>query len=283
MQKGVAHWRWVGEPLGRLFVRTERNLLVLSDSVVTISPDFVRTLSEWGLSTERISVIENWAPLEELPHRSRQSSWSTTHGLADKTTFLYSGTLGRKHDPTLLLELAVRFRHRPDVVLVVISEGQAAEWLAVQKESLALDNLVLLPFQPYDALPDVLGSADVLVVILERDAGVFSVPSKVLTYQCAGRPLLAAVPPENLAGRIIAESECGLVFDSDDREGFLAAAEKLAADEDLRIRLGRNGRTYAEATFDIGVIADRFETVLAHVAASSFSRERPTTKLRPNG
>ena len=63
--------------------------------------------------------------------------------------------------------------------------------------------LMLLPFQPYEVLPEVLASADVLIAILEPDAGVFSVPSKVLSYHCAGRPILAAIPAENLAARII--------------------------------------------------------------------------------
>ena len=42
--------------------------------------------------------------------------------------------------------------------------------------------LTLLPFQPYADLPDVLGSGDILVVLLEQDAGEFSVPSKTLSY-----------------------------------------------------------------------------------------------------
>ena len=58
----------------------------------------------------------------------------------------------------------------------------------------ACGSLRCLGFQPFEVLPDVLGSADVLVAILEPDAGVFSVPSKVLSYFCAGRPVLLAVP-----------------------------------------------------------------------------------------
>jgi len=36
------------------------------------------------------------------------------------------------------------------------------------------------------------------VVILEREAGRFAVPSKVLSYLCAGRPLLAEVRTHGL-------------------------------------------------------------------------------------
>ena len=55
----------------------------------------------------------------------------------------------------------------------------------------------------------------------------------------------------------------GVVVATDDREGFLAAAEKLLSDESLRCFHGENARRYAEWAFDIERIAGRFETVLS--------------------
>ena len=54
-----------------------------------------------------------------------------------------------------------------------------------------------------------LASATVLIGILEEDAGVFSVPSKVLSYLCAGRPIVLCAPAENLASRTLLEAEAG--------------------------------------------------------------------------
>jgi glycosyltransferase involved in cell wall biosynthesis len=121
---------------------------------------------------------------------------------------------------------------------------------------------MLLPFQPYAALPYVLGSAEVVVTILEPEAGVYSVPSKVLTYHCAGRPLLAGVPRENLAGRIIERNGSGIVVDPTDADKFVGAAEELLADDALRRRMAQAGRRYAERTFDIAWIGDAFESIL---------------------
>jgi glycosyltransferase involved in cell wall biosynthesis len=178
--------------------------------------------------------------------------------------FLYSGTLGLKHNPGLLLALAQRFTDRPDIAVVVISEGLGADWL--KERAAAAPNLVILPFQPFDRLADVVASADVLVAILEPDAGVFSVPSKVLTYLCAGKPILAAIPLANLASRIITRTDAGYVVAPDDERGFLAAAERLAADEGERSRQGAAARAYAERTFDIAAITDRFEALAKSLA-----------------
>ena len=129
----------------------------------------------------------------------------------------------------------------------------------------AEDALRLLPYQPYERLPEVLASADVLVAVLEPEAGAFSVPSKVLTYLCAGRPLLGALPADNLAARVIARSGGGIVVPPRDPRALVAAAEELLADSGWRAELGRAARSYAETAFDLGRIADRFELVLGGV------------------
>ncbi|MBA3366293.1 MAG: glycosyltransferase family 4 protein [Actinobacteria bacterium] len=271
----------VGRLLGNAFVALERRLLARSDAIVAISPDFSPTLERWGLEAAKVHVIENWAPLNELPLRSRDNAWACDHGLAGHRVILYSGTLGLKHNPDLLLQLALAFR-RDDVRTVVVSEGPGADWLREHARDRSLENLIVLGYQPYERLADVLASGDILAVILEPEAGGFSVPSKVLSYHCAGRPLLAAIPHENLAARVISGNESGVVVDPRDAQGFVAAAKALVDDEPLRERLGRNARAYAEATFDITAIGDRFEHVLA-AAAAAHAGVKPVGDATPAG
>ena len=122
--------------------------------------------------------------------------------------------------------------------------------------------MLLLPYQSYERLPEVLASAEVLLALLEPDAGSFSVPSKVLTYLCAARPLLVSVAEENLAARVVERSGGGLVVAPKDPEALLTAAADLHADATRRAEMGRSARAYAETTFDLERIADRFEQVL---------------------
>jgi putative colanic acid biosynthesis glycosyltransferase WcaI len=237
----------------------ERRLLRRSDGIVIIAEDFLPLLRRWGVHEERVTVIENWAPLRELPVLPRDNAWSRKLGLADRTVFLYSGTLGFKHDPSLMLELA-RWASGRDALALLVSEGPGADWL--EENAMPEDALRLLPYQSYDRLPEVLASADVLVAVLEPEAGSFSVPSKVLTYLCAGRPLLASLPSDNLAARVIERSGGGIVVPPGDARALVAAAEELVADPERREELGRAARAYAERTFDLDAITDRFEQVL---------------------
>ena len=250
----------LGDYLGRSFTWLERSIVRRADAVVAISEDFRGTLNAWGIPDDAIEVIPNWAPLDELPPRPRQNPWSAKNDLDDKTVLLYSGTLGIKHNPDLLLQLALRHRDS-DTVLVVNSEGIGADWLREKATEHGLSNLRVLGYQAWEDMPDVLATGDVLIAILEPEAGAFSVPSKVLSYHCAGRALLAAIPGANLAARIITDSRSGLVVDPGDTAGFVAAGTRLVEDEALRRDAGQKARNYAEETFDVARIGERFDAL----------------------
>lgn len=250
----------LGRLVGGRFEALERSLLRQASGVVPITTDFVPLLERWGVPEGRCTVIENWAPLAEIPVRPRDNAWRRAQGLGDRFVFLYSGTLGLKHRPELLFELAAH--HVDDADVVVISEGLGASRLRQMLDERPLPNLRLLPFQPFEQYPEILGAADTLVALLEPTAGTFSVPSKVLSYLCAGRPILGAIPPENLAARTIERAGAGLVVPPVDEEAFLLAAKRLRNEPRLRAAAGMQARAYAEATFDTGRVTDRFQLVL---------------------
>lgn len=264
----------VGAAIGWRFRRLEGRILRGSDAVVLISDDFRGCLTDWKVSPASVSVIENWAPLDAISPGPKDNPWSREHGLADKRVLLYSGTLGLKHDPSLILSLAQSFSSASDVRVVVVSEGLGADWL--REHGRRLPTLVVLPFQAFKDLPNVIASADVVLAILEPDAGVFSVPSKVLTYMAAGKAIVAAMPIANLAARTVVLARAGLVVPPGDHAAFVRSAHSLLDDLDSRATAGRAGRAYAVQHFAIGPIADRFESILRR-AASRSGIAQPTT------
>ena len=184
----------------------------------------------------------------------KDNAWSRAHGLDKEFSFIYSGTLGRKHSPTLLLRLA----EESGAQVAVVGQGLGMKQLEIVRKP---STLRLLPLQAPEAIADVLATADVLVATLETDAAVFAVPSKILSYLCAGRPILLSAPKENLAARTVLRANAGIVVDPGDEAGFLAAADQLRADPHMRAVMGANGRAYADRTFDLSSITDKFETV----------------------
>jgi glycosyltransferase involved in cell wall biosynthesis len=94
------------------------------------------------------------------------------------------------------------------------------------------------------------------------------VPSKILNYLCAGRPVLAVLPDDNAIASMVRTADAGIITPPGDHGAAATALKQLLTDPALRRRLGRNGRQYAQQSFDIAEIADRFEDLLrsAHTA-----------------
>ena len=249
----------------------ERRLLRRSQAVIAITPDWLPLLERWGVNPDRVSVIPNWAPIAELPYHDAATDWADRHGIRVRPLFVYAGTLGRKHDPSLLTSLAADI---PAATLLVVAEGAGADRLS--HEPTLPSNVIVMKPVPHEELSDLLGTADVLVVVLSRDAGTFSVPSKVLSYLAAGRPILAAIPAENLAAVTVRRAGAGMVVDPSDRAGFVQAGRRLADDGGQRIAAGLAARRYAESTFDIDHITDRFEAILTMQPRADTAHSRGT-------
>lgn len=253
----------LGWVIGKYYELSEQRLLKKSEATVLITQDFLPLMNKWGVNGDSTYVIPNWATLDEIPCHPKSNAWSRQHGLDDKFCIMYSGTLGLKHNPELLLALAENFKDNEKLKIVVISEGLGVEWLEQKKQERNITNLILMNYQQHTQMPEVLSSADVLIALLSRDAGVYSVPSKVLTYLCIGRPLLLALPSENLASKLVLENLAGIVVSPDDTRGLVNSVKKLLKDEKLRSSMGQAARAYAERTFDINRITGEFENIFA--------------------
>jgi glycosyltransferase involved in cell wall biosynthesis len=252
----------LGTLIGQYYRRLENAMIRRSDHVVVISPEFATAVEKLtGIPAARISVIENWAPLEDLELKPRNNIWAKANLPAAPFRAIYSGTLGFKHNPDLLLKLAKGI----DGEVIIFSEGPAAEALQRQATAENVTNLRVSGWLPFETLPDALGGADLLIVILEPEAGIFSVPSKILTYMCAGRPILGSIPSVNLAARLIKDNGAGIVVSPEDEDSFVGAAHKLVADTKTRDKMGKAARAYAEKAFDIDLIRKRFETIFTDI------------------
>ena len=222
-----------GHLVGAWYKFLDSRQMRAADHVVLITEAFRPQIEAWGVPEDRVSIIPNWGAIDEIPQRSRDNAWAAEHGLIAKPVCLYTGTLALKHDPRLLEAVA-----RADIAeMVVVAFGVGKDTLEKAKASGSLNRLHLLPLQPFERFADVLGSADVLAAVIEREAGEFSVPSKVLSYLCAGRPIVLSAPKDNLAAQILEQSGAGIVVEPGDVSGFREAVSRFLDDPGAARRL----------------------------------------------
>jgi colanic acid biosynthesis glycosyl transferase WcaI len=251
-------------PVGRMLVvvaaRLERQIAQGAGRCVAITPAFLPLYRNWGIPESAVKVISNWAPVDELPRLPQDRGWLGGRQI-NQHVLLYSGTLGLKHDPSALLDLATS-PMLADCTVVVTSQGKGRAWLDERAGSTDPGRLVLLDYVDYVDLPGALCSADILLVLLESDASRYSVPSKVLTYMCAGRPIVGLMSSANAAAVTLAEEAVGLVENPGDHDRLATQVRRLIDDPQRAREMGDRARRYAEITFDVGRIADDFEELL---------------------
>jgi colanic acid biosynthesis glycosyl transferase WcaI len=268
-------------PLVRRVVEgIERAALRQAAAVVPIGDSFVAQYHRWGLDLRDVSVVPNWAPLTEIYPCPRDNGWAQEQGLRpDGLRLVYAGTLGRKHNPELLVELLEQARAAGvDADLVVVSEGEGADLVAQRGRQ--VPGVRVLPFQPVARLPEVLSSGDVLVALLEPDASAFSIPSKVLSYFAAGRTVLGLLPEDNASAADI--SAAGGHVEAPTASGVTEAAAWLATvagdRQEIELR-GRRARDLAERRFDVNKSADEFVALMSRAVgrrpAESAAAPRP--------
>ena len=161
-----------------------------------------------------------------------------------------------------VLEAAKLLAGDPDILFVIVGEGLKKEALRKKAASLGLRNAAFLPFQPYRDLPDLLASADVLLVPLDKEKSQLSVPSKLYTFMAAGRPILGLAEPDSEVANLLREKECGLAVPPDEAAAVAEAVRTLERSPEKRRLLGGNAREHVVRQFAKDKILGSYDKLL---------------------
>lgn len=251
--------KYIGSLIGYFFYLIEKKCLNSADEIISISESFNSIIKTWGINSDKIKLFENWAQINEIPLLSKENSFSKSFSLEKSFNIIYTGTLGMKQNPDVLLEIAKYYSNREfNVKVVVVASGEGLEYLKYQIKTNDLSNLICLPLQPYDILPQVLATADLLIATLNEDAGDYCVPSKVLTYYCSGKASLLVVPTHNQAAKITIENDLGIVVSPNNKEELFEQLNFYMGKPEKLSEKGSNARLYAEVNFNPINLGNRF-------------------------
>jgi glycosyltransferase involved in cell wall biosynthesis len=176
---------------------------------------------------------------------------------------VFAGNLGTAQSVETLVEVADKLRHLSEVRIVLVGSGSMSSWIETQKQSRALDNLVLAGRFAVSEMPHFFSRAAGLLVTLKQDeAFSYTIPSKVQAYLAAGRPIIAALDGEG--ARVIQEAGAGLTTAAQDAEGMANCIEQLfRMTSDERESLGQAGRAYYLEHFEMERQSQRLVEILS--------------------
>jgi glycosyltransferase involved in cell wall biosynthesis len=113
-------------------------------------------------------------------------------------------------------------------------------------------------FFPEAQLSALFASADIAVVTLAQGFGDTSVPSKILAYMAAGRPVVAAAPAGSETAREVTASRAGIVVPPADGRAMSEAIRRLMDDGVARGRMGDDARARVSAHWNRAAVLSRY-------------------------
>jgi colanic acid biosynthesis glycosyl transferase WcaI len=254
------------QKLIRIFKILEKFAYRTATKITVIADGFVENLLGKGVPSHKIEKIPNWVDINFIRPMSKQDNeFREIHQLKDKFVVLYSGNIALTQGLTTVINAAVRLRHIHDIAIVIVGEEKALEQLKLYRDICKATNVVLLPFQPREKLPDMLAAADVGLVVQKSNVISFNMPSKIQVLLASGRAVLASVPANGTAARALLESGGGVIVPPEE-PGALAAAILDFYHNPGKVKLlGEKSRQYAIENYAFEQALDRYEKLFAAV------------------
>ena len=245
--------------IGRL---VESLAMRLNQRVIVINERFAGYARQSGVAPGSLQVVPNWVN-DRVPHSAHGRSM---FGLKDDLFLIvYAGNIGHKQGLDVLPALSKLMS--PNSQLLVIGDGSQKDRLEEACRQVGASNITFTGLQSPESLASALASANVL--FLSQSARVVDsvVPSKLLTYMAAGKPVLAAVDANSVAAEIVKKAGCGIVVmpgsARDIADGFADLAARPL--EELGM-LGENARQYVADHHNRGSILARWVSLIGELA-----------------
>lgn len=258
-----------------LVASLEKYCLKHASIVRILSEGFKPGLGRLGVAEEKMALVYDWVDTDLIRPISRENHFAQAQGLNGRFRVVYAGNMGLSQGLELVLEAAERLADHADIQFIFVGDGSAHANLVSIADQRGLDNVLFIPFQPREILPDVLASADVSLIVLKKGIGIDSLPSKTFSILASGRPAIACVDENSETRKLIEKAKAGRWTPPEDPIALVAAILELQQNNDLRLDLGRNGRAWSAVHHSPDSAAWQFESLLQKIIVGDRPKNLP--------
>ena len=246
----------------RAFRALERFIYRRARYITVHSPGNKEFIAGLGIPEGKIKVIHNWVNLDAFKAEGKNIPLGTGIELRSKFVVLFAGVMNYAQDMDVIIDTARRLRKHPEIVFLLVGEGSQKNRIKTRIEKFSLKNIILHPFIPLGDYPALVARADVGLVTLKQSMRTPVVPSKILGYMAAGKPVIGSLNRESEANAIIREAGCGWSAEITGPRDLAEAILRLYRESALKEEMGRRGKEYAERYFSLAGSLEKYEQLL---------------------
>lgn len=231
-----------------------------ADFITVATPGFKKSLLSKGVPKEKLEIVSNWSRDNisdlKLDHKLRDKYFDKT-----KTNVLYAGNLGIVQSLKTILEAAKTMMESgvSKIQFVFLGGGADQENLKTFATENELDNVTFIPRVESSEVSKYLNEADFLLVHLKKDKLFeITIPSKILAYLKAGKPILMGLAGD--AADILNNANAGFTFEPNNSKDLIEKINTMISLSEEEIKeLGLNASQYYEANLSIDSSVDKIE------------------------
>lgn len=238
----------------KYFRGRERRLYQLSDVIGCMSPANMNYVLKHNpdISKDKVEIFPNSIkPIARFAQNKNSMLLSKYNIPEDTALFVYGGNLGKPQGIDFLLEVIDNFHQVDNSFLMIVGSGTEYPKLDKHIRSTKPVNVALHNYLPKAEYDELLRSADVGLIFLDPRFTIPNFPSRLTAYMESSIPVLAATDVNTDLKDVLIESESGFWSLNGDLDSFLNNAKRLAQDQELRLRMGLNGRKYLEEHYHV--------------------------------
>lgn len=236
-----------------------------ADRLVVIGEDMRKIVMEktnphvW----KRIELIHNWADSGEIrPVAKEKNSFLQQYDLQSKIVLQYSGTMGRTHNIEPILEAAIKLKAQEDIVFMFVGGGNKKKLVEQFVKTHELNNVIVLPYQPFDVLPQTLSAATFSFVCLEDEFTGYSVPSKSYGIMASKSPIIGLLREDSEIADTIRQYDCGVLYSENNHQSLSDFLLELLKDKERIQQMGENGYAAFLQHFDLHISVGKYQKLI---------------------
>jgi glycosyltransferase involved in cell wall biosynthesis len=155
-----------------------------------------------------------------------------------------------------------------NVQFLLIGEGAEKDRIKAQAQSMGLANVKFLDQQPREKIPAFISASEACLVLLKKtDVFKTVIPTKMLEFMSCSRPVILGV--DGQARQIVEGADAGIAIEPENADALVHAIQELAADRQLGMALGANGREYILKNFSRDRTAGKYIDAIQKLLQSS--------------
>lgn len=240
----------------KFFKKSEKNMLLAYNKIFCMSSGNVKYMEEnySFLDRNNIKLLKNWAKIKPLISEDKENIRKKYGYTVKDFIAVFGGNMGKPQKLENILELAHRLQEYKNIKFLFIGNGTEKERLEEIAKSKLLTNTQFfnqIPRLEYEIL---VSACDLGLVSLDERFTVPNFPSKTTDYFKLGLPIFASLDQcssEDYGKFLTTEAKAGVYGQAGNINDLKKKFLLLYNDQNLRQKLGNNGRYYYENNLSV--------------------------------